>query len=234
MHNQFSDAIGALNALVNWARQRNKYGSPGTPLTAEERRARICDEQALGEGRDLDAKLGGLCDALGISIPNIETPGGHRRFGSSGLPYRSGNIGKSVFAPPAWFSAMETLQWSIETRSAQTVAPPLGGATQRDQSAPGQPQEVQPGGAANPPPLDYEDIYILKTLNNGRPLLMSIGQISGASHVSEKTVGVRLNRLIEEKLASRPNGPKRGAIITPEGVAVLEKLPPLALLTPSK
>jgi hypothetical protein len=75
------------------------------------------------------------------------------------------------------------------------------------------------------PSLDDEDVGILKVLKDRQLLLMTAAQIAGASHVSERTVRDRLNRLIDLGLASRPRGKKRGATITAAGIAVLEGLP---------
>jgi hypothetical protein len=89
---------------------------------------------------------------------------------------------------------------------------------------------LPPGIATHRPPLppnpsfDEEDQRILQTLEDKSPRLMTLGQIAGHSHVSEKTVSQRLNSFIILNLASRPRGKKRGATITPEGSAVLKRL----------
>jgi hypothetical protein len=89
-----------------------------------------------------------------------------------------------------------------------------------------------PANATHRPPsppdtsYDEEDVNILEALGRNERLLKTVDQIAGASHVSEKTVRVRLNRFIEQGLASRPKGEKQGATITPKGAALLKELQP--------
>jgi hypothetical protein len=71
--------------------------------------------------------------------------------------------------------------------------------------------------------VDEEDILILKAMKDQAPRLLTVAQIQGFSNVSKKTIGPRLNDLIEKKRACRPKGPKMGATITPVGISLLEK-----------
>jgi hypothetical protein len=71
--------------------------------------------------------------------------------------------------------------------------------------------------------FDAEDLQILRALKKATPRLLTTYDLEAASRISRKTVGQRLNQLVESGLADRPRGPKGGAGITEKGVAALGK-----------
>lgn len=76
--------------------------------------------------------------------------------------------------------------------------------------------------------VDEEEITILRALDKNKPRLMTAQQITGHSHIGEKTVRNRLLRLQASKLVDRPRGKNGGLIITDLGTAFLASLPPTA------
>lgn len=83
------------------------------------------------------------------------------------------------------------------------------------------PQET-PGG--NMVTLDEEDIAILSALASTKPRLLTLVELAADTYIGNKTLGTRVNQLIESGLVSRPKGERRGATITPTGESALESI----------
>jgi hypothetical protein len=75
------------------------------------------------------------------------------------------------------------------------------------------------------PPVDGEDIAILRALKESAPQLCTLYEIEAATRITRKTAGEHLDYLIDLNLACRPKGKRSGTTITPVGVTLLEKLP---------
>ena len=65
--------------------------------------------------------------------------------------------------------------------------------------------------------LDGSDFRILQALNENGQRLLFIADIAAAAELGNKLVGQRLNGLIDDGLALRPNGERSGAEITAKG-----------------
>jgi hypothetical protein len=76
-----------------------------------------------------------------------------------------------------------------------------------------------------PESLGTDDLRILKSLNSKAPLRRTLYDIVADTEISRKTVGIRLNKLIERNLACRPDGERKGATITDRGQEILKNLP---------
>lgn len=77
-------------------------------------------------------------------------------------------------------------------------------------------------GKADEPPiiaLDAEDEKILAGMARNPHRLFALVDLPG----SNKTTGQRVNAMIARGLACRPNGPKAGVQITPQGLTLAEK-----------
>ena len=79
--------------------------------------------------------------------------------------------------------------------------------------------------APSAPPLDYEDVQVLRYLAEMYPLTKSQADIEAGSHVSRRTIGRRLKSLRDRGLTHRPKGERKGDAITDRGRTILEGLP---------
>jgi predicted transcriptional regulator len=83
-----------------------------------------------------------------------------------------------------------------------------------------------------PPPeqvtVTQRELSVLRALRTRHPVLMTNVEIEVAAELSKVTVQSVVNRVIEKELAHRPEGPKEGATITPLGIALLDRIPPLS------
>ena len=76
------------------------------------------------------------------------------------------------------------------------------------------------------PPVDDEDVAILRFLEKWSPQLRTTYDIEAATKITRKTIGKRLVRMRELKFVDRPNGEKIWrAFITAAGKEFLAKLP---------
>jgi hypothetical protein len=81
----------------------------------------------------------------------------------------------------------------------------------------GQPAPVKAGLVA----LDSQSLEILEQLKKARPEAMTLYSLETAMNLSLRTLGPLVQNLISLGLASRPLGRRRGAAITPQGLACL-------------
>jgi hypothetical protein len=88
------------------------------------------------------------------------------------------------------------------------------------------------------PPLDRKDACLLRQMEKAYPNLLTLYDLAesddgeaeddtdASEHaVSRKTAGLRVNQLIQLRLACRPKGPRRGVTITLAGRRALAKCP---------
>ena len=87
------------------------------------------------------------------------------------------------------------------------------------------PKDSEPAIMPASPSVDDEDIRILYALQKQAPRLCTLYDIETDASVSRKTVGQRLNNLIDAGLAQRPRGPNQGATIIAKGAELLKKFP---------
>lgn len=81
-----------------------------------------------------------------------------------------------------------------------------------------------PSPAADLPPLDSAETAILQKLGRAHPKLLKNVEIEVATSLSKQTVGRAVVALIDRELATRPKGERKGTTLTPEGLAVLDRL----------
>lgn len=72
--------------------------------------------------------------------------------------------------------------------------------------------------------IDEESEKILRALVRMRPRLVDLYDLETDTHISRKTVGSRVNGLIERRLAERPNGPRGGVGVTDAGARLVAEL----------
>ena len=72
--------------------------------------------------------------------------------------------------------------------------------------------------------IDDESETILRALVRMRPRLVDLYDLEADTHISRKTVGLRVNGLIERHLAERPNGPRGGVGVTDAGACLIAEL----------
>jgi hypothetical protein len=190
----------------------NVRPAPAVPREANMRRLRELSDRAFDAGRaagidplSLDQPLDALyeaCDAItryGIYTASGPVPENHEKLFIGEQHPQLATLIQSQKQPLRQILALE---------QAVVRAKPRGG-----QGKPRLP----------PVPVDDEDRAILTVLNKAHPNLLTCKAIETAinSNISEKTIQVRLNALIQNRLASRPKGKKRGAMITERGQEVL-------------
>jgi hypothetical protein len=149
------------------------------------------EERLLG----LDLQLGILLDRAGISPAYTPLPAGLEwldRLPASGMPYHNYCRGIIPYSHPLWESDVARLLARLG--AAEPARPP-----------------------AEPASADDEDVAILRALAGAAPRLLTIAQLASQADVSERTVGPRLNAMIERGHAYRPKGKKSGATITAPG-----------------
>jgi hypothetical protein len=78
----------------------------------------------------------------------------------------------------------------------------------------------------NDPMLNKPGKLILAALLKHYPTLQTIEEISEElkNSLSDRTIGPELKKLIDARLAVRPNGERKGATLTPDGKTLAEKL----------
>jgi predicted transcriptional regulator len=81
-------------------------------------------------------------------------------------------------------------------------------------------------GAVEFPPVDDEDISILRHLEKESPRLCDQYDLEVNVGLARKTIGKRLEYLIDNGLVEQPKGERGGAAITAKGRALLQSLPP--------
>ncbi len=74
------------------------------------------------------------------------------------------------------------------------------------------------------PPVDDEDIAILRVLADSAPQLLTLYEIAAVTKITRKTIGERLARMLGLNLAARPKGEKSGTTITTAGTALLAEI----------
>lgn len=80
------------------------------------------------------------------------------------------------------------------------------------------------GGNLEVPPVDDEDLSILRALEEATPRLLTRAQIASGSHVSERTISKRMPKLLDARLAVQPNGPHSGTTIGEAGKELLARI----------
>jgi hypothetical protein len=75
--------------------------------------------------------------------------------------------------------------------------------------------------AGSPLALDSQSLEILEQLKKARPETMNLYSLETATNRSIRTLGPLVQNLVKLGLASRPLGPRKGASITPKGLACL-------------
>jgi hypothetical protein len=110
----------------------------------------------------------------------------------------------------------------IETKRLERVREVLEFNRQRLQST------AEPQPAPSVPPtssavVDTIDVAILRALDKYAPQLRDNYDLEGDTNTTRKTIGPRLTTLIEQGLAERPKGPRKGATITSAGKNLLLK-----------
>jgi hypothetical protein len=78
--------------------------------------------------------------------------------------------------------------------------------------------------APEPPPLTERCKSLLAVLSGAYPLLKTREQLAGEMDISEKTVGSDLTLLIDQKLAERPQGERKGVCLTEIGRELAKRL----------
>lgn len=85
------------------------------------------------------------------------------------------------------------------------------------------PANPQQSTVATPPGLDAEAIGILRYLARRSPELSTYDDIQGGACITRKTLANRSRLLVKLGYICRPNGPKKGTLITAAGKAAFEK-----------
>ncbi|NOS99418.1 MAG: hypothetical protein HOP29_02190 [Phycisphaerales bacterium] len=71
--------------------------------------------------------------------------------------------------------------------------------------------------------LTDEEWKVLEKLDEESPHMQTLTQLEASTRMTAKTVGLCVNQLIADNLASRPRGPKSGAAITPTGQDLIQR-----------
>jgi hypothetical protein len=74
------------------------------------------------------------------------------------------------------------------------------------------------------PTVDAEDLLILQALEKRAPCRLTHDDIGAGSHVSRKTISLRLRELLKAGLVCQPAGPKKGTAISETGRRLLHQV----------
>jgi hypothetical protein len=74
------------------------------------------------------------------------------------------------------------------------------------------------------PVLSESELSVLLVLRGRHPRLVKNADIEAAAMLSKQTVGEAVTSLIAKNLAARPNGERKGATVTPEGIALADRI----------
>ena len=74
------------------------------------------------------------------------------------------------------------------------------------------------------PTLDATNLAVLRFLGETAPRLVLNAAIEAGAQRGKQAVIAAVNRLIDQKLAARPNGPRKGTTITDEGKRLLARI----------
>lgn len=77
---------------------------------------------------------------------------------------------------------------------------------------------------ADSPPIDETELAVLRALRDKHPLLTKNVDIEAAADLSKQTVGEVVTALIDKGLATRPQGERKGVVLTAEGLALVDRI----------
>lgn len=78
--------------------------------------------------------------------------------------------------------------------------------------------------AVNDPPIDETALAILMELRDKHPVLVKNVDLEAATNLSEQPVTKVVTELIGKNLVIRPEGKRKGATVTPEGIALVDRI----------
>ncbi len=78
--------------------------------------------------------------------------------------------------------------------------------------------------AVNDPPIDETALAILMELRDKHPVLVKNVDLEAATNLSKQPVTKVVTELIGKNLVIRPEGKRKGATVTPEGIALVDRI----------